>query len=86
MGGGQSVSGKSEDLSGFGVDFSDWATVAWRSIDGKLIYEVNGTTAYELPLGPNPVSIVGMVFVFVGTGSVKAVRLDNDKETVFEAF
>ncbi|WP_143053873.1 hypothetical protein [Parapedobacter koreensis] len=86
MGGGQSISGKNADLSAFGVDFSDWVTVGCRSVDGKLVYEVNGAEAYTLPLGTNPPRIVGMVFLFVGTGSVKAVRLHVDGESVFEAF
>ncbi len=86
MGGDQSVSGKSADLSAFGVDFSDWVTVGCHSADGKLIYAVNGSEAYVLPLGTNPVRIVGMVFAFVGTGSVKAVRLRNGEEAVYEAY
>lgn len=86
MGGDRSVSGKSEDLSAFGVDFSNWVTVGCHSIDGKLIYEVNGSEAYVLPLGTNPLRIVGMAFMFVGTGSVKAVRLNKRGGAEFEAF
>jgi hypothetical protein len=86
MGGGQSVSGKNADLSAFGVDFSDWVTVGCHSIDGKLVYEVNGVKAYTLPLGTNPPRIVGMVFLFEGTGSVKTIRLQDGEETRFDAF
>ncbi|MBK1441545.1 hypothetical protein JHJ32_16220 [Parapedobacter sp. ISTM3] len=86
MGGGRSVSGKHEDLSAFGVDLSDWVTVGCRSVDGKLVYEVNGSEAYVLPLGPEPVRIVGMMFLFVGTGSVQAVRLQEGDDTAYRAF
>ncbi|WP_257668747.1 hypothetical protein [Parapedobacter tibetensis] len=86
MGGNQSVSGKNEDLSAFGVDFSDWVSVACRSVNGKFVYEVNGSKAYELPLAASPVNIVGMVFMFAGTGSVTAVRLHSGDKAVYNAF
>lgn len=80
------ISGKKTDLSGFGVDFSDWVHVSCKTADGKLQFLINGKSAYELPATKKDVNIVGLNFVFVGTGAVKNISLRDKEKLVFSAF
>lgn len=80
------ASGKKADLSGFGVDFSNWAHVECKSSAGKIQFIVNDKSAYELPLNAKDVHIVGMAYVFQGTGAVKNINLDSKGKQVFHAF
>jgi hypothetical protein len=82
----QSVSGKKADLSGFGVDFSDWVNVSCKSDSGKIRFFVNEKQAYEVPLPTKEVQIVGMSYIFQGTGAVKNISLSNKDKLVFHAF
>jgi hypothetical protein len=82
-----SISGKDANLSGFGVDFSQWVTIACKSIDNKIQYVVNGKVALEFPLPvKKDVQIVGLTFGFQGAGSVKTINLDSKGKSVFHAF
>ncbi len=80
------ISGKKTDLSGFGVDFSTWIHVACKSESGKMQFFINNKQVFECPLTDKEVHIVGLDFIFQGTGSVKNIKLDNGGETVFAAF
>ncbi|KAA2241492.1 hypothetical protein F0L74_16480 [Chitinophaga agrisoli] len=80
------VSGKSADLSGFGVDFTDWAQVSGKRAGNKIQYTVNGKPAYSCQLPDRPVHIVGIAYNFMGTGAVKDVRLYNKDKQMFKAF
>jgi len=80
------IMGKQEDLSGFGVDFSNWVDVACKSAGGQIKYTVNGKEVYSLPLPAKPVHIVGLGYYFMGTGSVKEIRLSESDRSVFADF
>jgi len=80
------VSGKKADLSGFGVDFSQWATVNCKSSGNNIQYFVNGKLAYQCPLPARQVHIVGVQFAFEGTGAVKNITLTGGGKQVFKAF
>lgn len=80
------VNGKNADLSGFGVDFSDWATFSCYTTDSSIVYAVNGKTAYTFPKPSHPVNIVGIGFGFPGTGAVKNIQLSSKEKIVFEDF
>jgi len=82
----QMVSGKQADLSGFGVDFSDWVQVGCKSIGKALEYNVNGKTVYTGTLPERPVHIVGMIYRFRGAGAVKDINLYQQNKPVFRAF
>jgi len=86
MGVDQMVSGKNADLSAFGVDFTDWVKVDCKGYKDNLRFYVNNELAYELPLLSKEIKIVGMAFVFAGTGAVKAIRLENTGGMVYQAF
>ncbi|MFC5408759.1 hypothetical protein ACFPMF_05540 [Larkinella bovis] len=79
----QSVSGKTTDLSGFGVDFSDWVKVRCEVNQKKARIFVNGNLAYTGDFQEDPGKIVGLRYFFHGTGSVKSARFSDGKnETV----
>ncbi|MBS1599925.1 MAG: hypothetical protein JST75_16990 [Bacteroidetes bacterium] len=80
------ISGKKTDLSGFGVDFSNWVNVACKTTADKLQFFVNDKMALELPASKTPANIVGLGYFFGGTGSVKNIRLQSKDKLVFSAF
>lgn len=80
------VSGKNADLSGFGLDTAGWATVACRSIGREMQFYVNDRLAYKTPLPAIASNVVGIEFVFVGTGAVRNVRISKGNQPVLQAF
>lgn len=82
----QAVSGKNADLSKFGVNFANWVNVRCASNGRKIQYYINNDLAYELPLVSKNTKIVGLAFMFNGTGAVKKVELRNKDRIVFADF
>jgi len=80
------ISGKTANLSGFGVDFSDWVQISCKSAGNKIQYFVNNKLAYEAPMPTDKVKIVGMGYGFQGTGAVKDIDLKEGGKDVFKAF
>jgi len=80
------ISGKTANLSGFGVDFSDWVRVFCKSAGNKIQYYINNKLAYEAPMPSYKVKIVGMGYGFQGTGAVKNIDLKEGGKDVFKAF
>jgi hypothetical protein len=79
------ISGKHTDLSGFGTELTKWVKVNIRSAGDKIQYYVNDKLAYESKL-PKPENIVGMAYMFQGTGSVKNIELRQGNKIIFKAF
>ncbi len=79
------VSGKTTDLSGFGAPVSSWVKIAVKTTTGKLQLLVNNQVAYECPLPPAGLKILGLAFGFEGGGAVKEVTLGDGKNTTFSA-
>jgi len=82
----QLVSGKSTDLSAFGVDFSNWVKVSCKGDENNIRYYINDHLAYETPLVSKGVKIVGMAFLFMGRGSVKHILLKSAAERIYQEF
>jgi hypothetical protein len=80
------ISGKTNNLSGFGVDFSDWVLVSCKNTGNKIQYFINNHLAYEAPMPSYKVKIVGLGFTFQGTGAVKNIELQNNGKMAFNAF
>jgi hypothetical protein len=80
------TSGKKEDLSAFGVDFSSFIKVRVEAkngigkifLDDKLVYTVTHDIAKS--------RIIGMDFSFQGTGSIDYVKLSNGKVNYVDNF
>ncbi|GGH22318.1 hypothetical protein ACN9ML_02200 [Dyadobacter endophyticus] len=79
------VSGKKADLSAFGVDFLDWASVSCTASAGKIRYAINNEQAFEFPVPDRQIKILGIAFGFRGTGSVRKVSLQSGGKSVFNA-
>ncbi len=73
------TSGKREDLSNFGVDFSDYVKLRIESDSGKARILINDKLAYTVPRHIIRSKIIGIDFSFQGTGSVDYVKLSNGK-------
>jgi hypothetical protein len=80
------VSGKNTDLSGFGVDAGSWVNVSIKTSSGKLQLLVNNKVAYQAPLSPAGLKILGIAFGFYGGGEARHITLADDKKVVFSAF
>jgi hypothetical protein len=73
------TSGTREDLSNFGVDFSNYVKLRIESDSGRARILVNDKLAYTVPRHIIRSKIVGIDFQFQGTGSVDYVSLSNGK-------
>jgi hypothetical protein len=73
---GDVVSGKTNDLSSFGADVSNWVNVRCevKNKIGKIF--INDSPAHEGAYNSSE-KIVGMIFRFEGTGSIDEVSLTN---------
>ena len=67
--------GKTNDLSAFGVDFSDWATVQCVVKNKRITIRVNDAVAFEGDYQNSMGDIVGARIMFMGNGVVKAFEL-----------
>jgi hypothetical protein len=80
------ISGKTANLSGFGVDFTNWVQVSCKSAGNEIQYFVNQKLVYEAPMPTDKIKIVGMGYSFQGTGAVKNIDLRSGDKEVFKAF
>jgi len=68
------VSGKTADLSGFGVDFKQWVLVRYEVKGRRATVYVNGRRVYEGDSCGDAGRVVGLHYSFLGTGAVKFAR------------
>ena len=68
------VTGQTHNLSGFGVDFSDWVKVRCDVRNKQARVFVNGRLAYEGRFREDAGKIVGVRYRFHGTGTIKSAR------------
>jgi len=73
------TSGKREDLSNFGVDFTKFVKLRIESDSGRAKIFVNGQLAYTVPRHIRHSKIIGIEYRFQGTGSVDYAYLENGK-------
>ena len=85
--GARTISGKTADLSSFGVDLTNWVHVTCRSEGGKLYVSINDKVAFSSALPTKKMDIVGLIYGFRGTGAVKDIMLRTAKnKLIFQAF
>jgi len=82
---GESLSGKDTDLSGFGVDFTNWVKLSLVLSDKKLKIMVNETLAFERPLRYSMGKLVGVRYQFRGSGLIKFLEIDANDKTIFRS-
>jgi hypothetical protein len=81
---GSSVDGKSNDLSAFGCDFSEWQTLRAEGNGKKIKIYVNDQFAKEIE-SPNELGkIVGFRYTFSGAGEVDYLKLSRNKKVFYE--
>ena len=80
------ASGKKEDLSNFGVDFSKFVKLRIESDSGHASIFINNQLAYTVPRHIRHSKIIGIDYRFEGTGSVDYVYLSNGKTTYRDDF
>ena len=80
------TSGKREDLSNFGVDFSRFNKLRIESDSGRARIYINNQLAYTVPRHIRHSKIIGIDYRFEGTGSVDYVYLSNGKVTYRDDF
>ena len=80
-----SVGGKKNDLSAFGVDFSDFVLVQCISKNKVLEVLVNGEVAYQMKVPETPLKIKGISVHFEGAGSLKEVVFLKNKQVIYHS-
>jgi hypothetical protein len=75
--GNKGYTGNTTNLSGFGVDFSDWVTVDCKVINKHARILINDQLAYEGNFDTDTGKIVGFRYRFTGTGMVKDCELQQ---------
>jgi hypothetical protein len=80
------TSGKREDLSNFGVDFSKFVKLRIEADSGRAKIFVDNQLAYIVPRHIRHSKIIGIDYRFQGTGSVDYVYLTNGKVTYRDDF
>jgi len=80
------ASGREQDLSPFGVDFSSFVKVRVESKNGKAIIYLDGKPVYKITHDIIRSKIIGFDYTFQGTGSIDYVKLSNDKVKYEENF
>lgn len=73
------ASGKEKDLSNFGVDFNNFIKVRVEAVNGKARIFLDNKLAFQVDQGIGKDKIIGIDYVFQGTGAVDYVRLSNQK-------
>lgn len=74
------IDGKTQNLSTFGTDFSDWVKVKVKSENGQISFWVEEELAYQLPLEVEADrKIMGICYRFQGAGAVKDLELGKQK-------
>jgi hypothetical protein len=81
----KTIDGKKTDLSGFGVDFTDFVEVKCISKDGKLDILMDKQSIFLFEVPDIPKKIVGLSIHFEGAGTVQHVEFKNNGGTVYSA-
>lgn len=68
------IDGRTNDLSGFGVDFSKWVQVRYEVSGKQAQIFINNRLAYQQRYDSSAGKIVGFCYRFRGTGAVKYAR------------
>ena len=80
------VDGSTADLSVFGTDLSKWVKLTCISKAGKISIFVDDKLGYQYRMDDKNMKIMGVGFLFHGTGDVRHVKLSSGDTTVFQSF
>jgi hypothetical protein len=82
---GTHISGKKKDLSAFGTDFNNFVKVRVESDKGHGKVFLDDVLAYEIKVDKRA-KMIGIYFLFEGTGSVDYVKLWNENASFEDQF
>jgi hypothetical protein len=80
------LQGRSNDLSSFSADLSEWANVKVEVKNRVMKIFLNDKLIRQETYKEDAGEVVGLRFSFLGAGAVKNVRLLNAKEIVYKDF
>ncbi|MEO9964960.1 MAG: hypothetical protein ABJF11_04180 [Reichenbachiella sp.] len=75
------ISGKSNDLSAFGVSLQDWQKINVSATDNRLSIDLAGQPIYTASFKMDPGHLVGISYQFDGAGEIDYLRLSNGNTT-----
>lgn len=78
------VSGKDNDLSAFGCDFSSFQKLKCEVKDMKLSVYLNNNLIFTKPITQTITQIAGICIAFEGSGEIKDVKLGNQDKVVLD--
>ncbi len=78
------VSGKDNDLSAFGCDFSQFQKLKCEVKDMTLSVYLNNKLIFTKPISQTITQIAGICIAFEGSGEIKDVKLGNKTRTVLD--
>ena len=81
----ETVSGKKNDLSEFGVDFANFVGLELVSKEGVLDVLINGNQVYKMEVPETPFKIKGITLHFEGAGAVQNVELKNSSAVFYSS-
>lgn len=68
------------DLSGFGIDLTNWVNVTATAVADTLIFSIDKNEVFSVTFPQKDVNVFGIGYFFKGTGSVRNVTLTNNGE------
>jgi hypothetical protein len=75
------ISGKTNDLSYFGVNMNEDISIKLASSNGQLLIHINDVLAYSIKLEKNNLrSISGIRYEFEGSGSINKIIIRNQEQ------
>ncbi|PIB31437.1 hypothetical protein [Maribacter sp. 4G9] len=77
------LDGKKNDLSGFGVDFTEYVELQCISRNQQLEMLINGNSVYQVMVPQPALKIKGITIQFEGAGSVKNLVFKKGNEVVY---
>jgi len=80
------IDGSSADLSSFGTNLSKWVDLSCISRNGLISILVNNKLAYKYQVADKKINILGVGFLFHGTGDVRHVVLSSPNKIIFQEF
>lgn len=80
---GETIEGKKTDLSGFGVDFTDFVELKCLSKNGQLEIVLDNRSVFSFDVPSEPKKVLGCSIHFEGAGTVQSVAFKNGHEVVY---
>jgi len=79
------IDGQKNDLSGFGVDFSDWVRLEVAVANGLLNVMLNDSAVFQSTLPVLSGKVAGVRYQFHGTGAVKSLEIQSGEQVKFKS-